>query len=149
MTHIFLSLDGYNIKRHYMLVVMSGHMVISSETSGLLTLQWRHNRRDSVSNHRRLHCWLNCWFRRRSKKDQSPASLAFVWGNHQWPVNSPHKRPVMRKMFPFHDVIMPCNNILDIIHLLDTDIPNGTFAWFVHLFKSYATNLDPPLISIM
>ena len=39
-------------------------------------------------------------------KHQSSASLAFVWGNHRGPVNSPHKWPVTRKMFPFHDVIM-------------------------------------------
>ena len=37
---------------------------------------------------------------------QSSASLAFVRGIHWWPVNSPHKRPVIRKMFPFDDVIM-------------------------------------------
>ena len=37
---------------------------------------------------------------------QSPASLAFVWGIHRWPVNSPHKGPVTRKMFPFDDVII-------------------------------------------
>ena len=40
------------------------------------------------------------------RKHQSPASLAFVWGIHRGPVNSPHKWPVTRKMFPFHDVIM-------------------------------------------
>ena len=40
------------------------------------------------------------------RKDQSSASLAFVWGIHRWPVNSPHKRPVTRKMFPFDDVII-------------------------------------------
>ena len=39
-------------------------------------------------------------------KHQSSASLAFVWGIHRGPVNSPHKWPVMRKMFPFDDVIM-------------------------------------------
>ena len=39
-------------------------------------------------------------------KHQSPASLAFVWGIHRGPVNSPHKWPVTRKMFPFDDVIM-------------------------------------------
>ena len=39
-------------------------------------------------------------------KHQSSASWAFVWGIHRWPVNSPHKRPVTRKMFPFNDVIM-------------------------------------------
>ena len=39
-------------------------------------------------------------------KHQSSASLAFVWGIHRRPVNSPHKWPVTRKMFPFDDVIM-------------------------------------------
>ena len=39
-------------------------------------------------------------------KHQSSASLAFVWGIHRGPVNSPHKWPVTRKMFPFYDVIM-------------------------------------------
>ena len=37
---------------------------------------------------------------------QSSASLAFVRGIHRWPVNSPHKGSVTRKMFPFGDVIM-------------------------------------------
>ena len=37
---------------------------------------------------------------------QSSASLAFVWGIHRGPVDSPHKWPVTRKMFPFDDVIM-------------------------------------------
>ena len=40
-------------------------------------------------------------------KHQSPASLVFVRENHRWLVNSPHKGPVTRKMFPFDDVIMP------------------------------------------
>ena len=40
------------------------------------------------------------------RKYQSPASLAFVRGIHRWPVNSPHKWPVTRKMFPSDDVIM-------------------------------------------
>ena len=39
-------------------------------------------------------------------KHQSSASLAFVRGIHRGPVNSPHKGPVTRKMFPFDDVIM-------------------------------------------
>ena len=40
------------------------------------------------------------------RKHQSSASLAFVWGIHRSPVNSPHKGPVTRKMLPFDDVIM-------------------------------------------
>ena len=39
-------------------------------------------------------------------KHQSSESLAFVWGIHRWPVNSPHKWHVTRKMFPFDDVII-------------------------------------------
>ena len=43
------------------------------------------------------------------RKYQSSASLAFVRGMQRWPANSPHKRPVTRKIFPFDDVIMvPC-----------------------------------------
>ena len=40
------------------------------------------------------------------RKRLSSASLAFVRGIHRWPVNSPHKRPITREMFPFDDVIM-------------------------------------------
>ena len=40
------------------------------------------------------------------RKHQSSASLAFVRGIHRGPVNSTHKGPVTRKMFPFDDVIM-------------------------------------------
>ena len=40
------------------------------------------------------------------RKHQNSASLAFVWGIHRWPVNSPHKWPVTRKNFQFDDVIM-------------------------------------------
>ena len=40
------------------------------------------------------------------RKHQSSASLAFVWGIHRSPVNSPHKGPGKRKMFSFDDVIM-------------------------------------------
>ena len=39
-------------------------------------------------------------------KHQSSASLAVVRGIDRWPVNSSHKGPVTRKMFPFDDVIM-------------------------------------------
>ena len=35
------------------------------------------------------------------RRHQSSASLAFVQKIHRWPVNSPHKEPVTRKMFPF------------------------------------------------
>ena len=40
------------------------------------------------------------------RKHQSSTSLAFVRGIHRWPVNSPHKGTVTRKMVPFDDVII-------------------------------------------
>ena len=45
------------------------------------------------------------------RNHQSSASLAFVRGIHRWPVNSSHKVPVTRKMFPFDDVIMETEQI--------------------------------------
>ena len=45
------------------------------------------------------------------RKHQSYASLAFVRGIHRGPVNSPHKWPVTRKMFPFDDVTWSASNM--------------------------------------
>ena len=39
-------------------------------------------------------------------KHQNSVSLAFVQEIHRWLVNSPHKWPVMQKIFPFYDIIM-------------------------------------------
>ena len=72
----------------------------------IFALQWRHNGHDGVSNHQPHHCLLNRLFGCRTKKHQSSASLAFVRGIHREPVNSTHKWPVTRKMFPFDDGIM-------------------------------------------
>ena len=40
------------------------------------------------------------------RKHRSSTSMAFGRGIHLGPVNSPHKWPVTRKMFPFDNVIM-------------------------------------------
>ena len=72
----------------------------------IISLQWRHNECDGISNQWCLNCLLNVWSGTDQRKHQSPVSLAFVRGNHWWPVNSPHKGPVTRKMFPFDVVIM-------------------------------------------
>ena len=68
-------------------------------------LRWRHNDHDGVSNHQPHGCLLNRLFRRRSKKTKLCVTGLCV-GNSPGPVNSPHKGPVTRKMFPFHDVII-------------------------------------------
>ena len=63
------------------------------------------------------------------RKHQSSASLSFVWGVHRWPVNSPHKWPVTRKMFSFHDVIMKTYTVKPVYndHLYDKIYP----LWFI------------------
>ena len=53
-----------------------------------------------------------------TQKHQGSASLAFERGIHRGPVNSPHKWPVTRKMFPFDDVNM--------IYIFPTMPPNDT-----------------------
>ena len=49
------------------------------------------------------------------RKHQISASLAFVRGIHRWPVNSAHKWPVTRKMFPFDDVIIRMSEKIDCV----------------------------------
>ena len=63
-------------------------------------------------------------------KHQSSASLAFVWGIHRGPVNSPHKWPVTRKMFPFDDVIMWWENATWIIHMIHQSSRTCSLAWY-------------------
>ena len=66
------------------------------------TFFWRHNGRDSVSNHRYLDCLLKCLFRRKPKKTSKLHVTGLCEGGggiHRWPVDSPHKGPVTRKMF--------------------------------------------------
>ena len=72
----------------------------------MLSLQWRHNDHDGVSNHQPHGCLLNRLFRRRSKKISKLRFTGLCAGNSPGPVNSPHKGPVTRKMCPFDDVIM-------------------------------------------
>ena len=70
------------------------------------SLRWRHNDHDSVSNHQPHGCLFNRLFRRRSKKTSKLRVTGLCLGNSPGSVNSPHKGPVTRKMFPFDDVIM-------------------------------------------
>ena len=53
------------------------------------------------------------------RKHQSSVSLAFVRGIYRWPVISPQRGPVTRKMFPFDDVIMS-----------ELKLPAGRVTWW-------------------
>ena len=80
--------------------LLSGRVCVS------VTLRWRQNGRDSVSNHQPGHCLLSLLYGGRSKKTSKLRFTGLCVGNSPGPVNSPHKGPVTRKMFPFDDVIM-------------------------------------------
>ena len=71
-----------------------------------ISLRCRHNDQDGVSNHQPHGCLLNRLFRGRSNKTSKLRVTGLCVGNSPGPVNSPHKGPVTRKMFPFDDVIM-------------------------------------------
>ena len=71
-----------------------------------VSLEWRHNGHDIVSNHQPYDCLLNRLFRHRSKKTSKFRVTGLCAVNSPRPVNSPHKGPVTRKMSPFDDVIM-------------------------------------------
>ena len=45
------------------------------------SLRWRHNERDGISNHRRLHCLLNPLWRPRSKKTSKLRVTGLCGGN--------------------------------------------------------------------
>ena len=86
ITHLWANFNsGVTASTHYGDVIMGA---IASQITSLVifysTVYWGADRR----------------------KHQSSASLAFVQGIHRGPVNSPHKGPVTRNMFPFDDVIM-------------------------------------------
>ena len=81
-------------------------VTVIKQTMFLWTLHWRHNDHDDVSNHQPYDCLLNRLFGRRSKKTWKLRVTGLCVGNSPGPVNSPHKGPVTRKMFPFDDVIM-------------------------------------------
>ena len=63
-------------------------------------------------------------------------SLAFLRGIQQSPVNSPHKWPVTRKMFPFDDIIM----IIWFIYPYFSD--KGTILWFSHVCGVALKDMD-------
>ena len=85
-------------------LVLRYHLVISTSA-----LQWRHNERDGVPNRRRIHCLLNCWLRRKSKKTSKLRVTGLCAGNLPGTGEFLHKRPVNYltwKFFSFDDVIM-------------------------------------------
>ena len=103
------------------------------------SLRWRHNGCDNVSNHQPHDCLLNGLFRCRSKQTSKLRATGLCAGVRRGPVNSLHKWPVTRKMFPFDDVIMfsvfrmPCLSSMCLYSgntcvFIDNDIHESNFT---------------------
>ena len=75
-------------------------------TSITFTLRWRHNGRDSVSNHEPHHCLLNRLFRRRSRKTSKLRVTGLCVGNSPGTGEFPAQIASNAEMFPFDNVIM-------------------------------------------
>ena len=73
------------------------------------------------------------------RKHQSSASLAFVRGIHRGPVNSPHKGPVTRKMFPFDDVIMDYRILSTTVLDIFTDVSHAGNSWIIEKSWNFKT----------
>ena len=68
----------------------------------IIALQWRHNEPDVGPKSPVSRLFTQPFIQAQMKENiKAP--------RHRWPVNSPHKWPVTRKMFPFDDVIMEFN----------------------------------------
>ena len=74
------------------------------------------------------------------RKHHSYESLAFVTGIHRWPVDSPHKGPVTRNMFPFDDVIM-------VLSTIEIYLPTFRLLWWITGFNHMnASLLGSPVV---
>ena len=69
-------------------------------------LPWRHNGRDSISNHQPYDCLLNHLFRRRWKKTSKLRGTGLCVGNSAGTSEFPAQGPVIQKMFPFDYIII-------------------------------------------
>ena len=86
ISHITNDLESNELPYQWWLMIYTVNDVIRTKAGRRdvrvgLSLQWRHNERGSVSNHQRLHCLHNCWFRRSSKKTSRLRVTGLCAGN--------------------------------------------------------------------
>ena len=101
-------LIGYSTEKNHWRFQLScnalqtGHGII-------FTLQWRHNERGGISNHRGIACLLNRLFSLRSKETSTLRVTGLCKGNPPVTGRFPSQKAVMQQMFPFDDTIMRGN----------------------------------------
>ena len=84
------------------------------------SLQWCHNERDGVLNHRRIDCILNRWSRRRSKKEPKLCVTGLCEGNSSVTIELPTQR-ASKAENPFDEVTLINTYIqIDMYHRFTT-----------------------------
>ena len=81
-------------------------------------------------------------------KHQHAMSQVFVRVIYRWPVDSPHKGLVTRKMFPFDDVIM----LFAVLPLTSVVLPLSLFLffiWFYHFLNHQIIHYDDIIMGAM
>ena len=123
--------------RKYIGMTPDGSLLFAPRCSfGQVTLRWRHNGCDSVSNHQPYYCLLNSLFRRRSKKTSKLCVTGLC--------------PVTRKMFPFDDVTMRaiCLSYNNSSKYKKTGLHLLRMMWCQQRYQWYIPNSDLIIISL-
>ena len=107
----------------------------ASYTSAYKSLQWRHNGRDSVSNHQPHDCLLNGLFRRISKKTSKLRVTDLCAGNSPVTGEFPAQMASKAEMFPFDDVIMSITIQHEGVELALVEVRKRT--WLVSILILY------------
>ena len=110
-----------------------------------MALQWRHNGRDSVSNHQPHDCLLNRLFRRRSKKTSKLRVTGFCAGNSPGTDESPAQMASCAENVSIwwrHHGVLRDAYITNIRELRDYNKNNPRFMkWYHSMFRDFLTAL--------
>ena len=117
----------------------TGHQPVRAVTNSMagMALHWRHNDHGGVSNHQPHGCLFNRLFWRRSKKTSKLRVTGLCVGNLPGLVNSPHKGPVTRKMFPFDWTYWPRFLLLLRIWLVSDEFINVIIQGFSLILETF------------
>ena len=106
----------------------------SSYTISYITLQWRHNGRDSVSNHQPHHSLLNGLFRRKSKKTSTLRVTGLCAGNSpetgEFPAQMASNAENVFILCRYHEILNKMTDILQMTFSNAFSWKNNLVLWF-------------------
>ena len=134
MNWVFIQANAFGnvvCKDHFVqaasVVVIQTHFIKVYKMQIQLLLQWRHNERDGVSNHRRLDCLLNRLFRWRSKKTSKLRATGLCEGNSLVTGEFPAKGQLRGKCF--HLMASSCAMMLEYAASAPVQLTKLPRAW--------------------